>query len=458
MAKGKLRKIAKKAKLAKKENTKPKIKQKRKARAGTLITRCTVSDIWQTRGFRLPNKCRKIVVVFSGKLGGRKYELESSKKFGYLHAREAAVEYRNLIRIIWENHPENHERADCLKDLRKHMRHANKILANFDMNEAAILRDIRRKMLKEKVSEEVSEIPDDIRNLDINVGDLRDIYFHEFEQCSLKTSLLELLMVMNPTIHFRSDINLFELCKIWNRNRGRGGRFCERWQIKANQKFTAHQVRQTFNIMARMRMMQKILPNPFQDFSAIVVQGSALFRASERLRFVQSICEQRTVGRIYVLCGDRELDPVLESDAEIERVSNMKPNWNRRGDRTEYNMLKHLWQAGFIPFMEMPVEFIQATTRKNQPRPGTLETIMELLIHLSRTGVIYKLRDAPVLGVSNQPFVRKFFTTLRALMPITIEVQAAGPAAKTEYFKRNVHTFLDSVYNWVKEAEIHDFF
>jgi len=435
-------------------------RQTRKARAGTLLTRTPISKHWRTRGLRQPKNSKHIAVVFSGKIGGKQFKQQSLKTFDYLHAREAAVEYRALLEQVWRNHPEFHSIGTYRTDFAKHLSKADEILTNFDQNEHEIMQDIRQNKLGEEVNDDDNEITDEVLSLAIDIEKLGS---KEFEDLSLfdrsfKAALHDLFWETNRLESFSEDANIVDLCEQWDRNKGRT--FCERWQAKPHEGYCANTVERIFDIMGEMNMLQTIKPAPNQKktYSVVVVQGSALFRASGRLNYVLDLCKNHNVSQIYVCASDRKLDPKLESAREIECVSGTAPN---RKVTTEYKMLKHLWNNLFITECpNIPVEFIQATSEENTPRPGSLETAQKWYRHTKQTGKIFEIRESkdPILAVTNQPFLMGWFTILRTIVPVSIPVEAGGPAASTTYFKHNVSTFLDAVYRYVKEAYLHEMF
>eukprot|EP00493_Phyllostaurus_siculus_P025944 UN26289 len=246
------------------------------------------------------------------------------------------------------------------------------------------------------------------------------------------------------------------MCEQWDRNKGRT--FRERWQAKPLKGFDANTVNRIFDIMGKMNMLQTIKPasNQRKTYSIVVVQGSALFRAFGRLKYVRELCKNHHVSQIYVCASDRKLDPKIESSREIKCVSGKAPN---RFVTTEFTMLKHLWNNLFIPeCSNVPVKFIQAKSEENKPRPGSLATAQKWYRHLQETGDIYKIRESkdPILAVTNQPFLMGWYTTILSVVPASIPVEAGGPATSTTYFKHNVSTFLDAVYRYVKHADLHD--
>merc|ERR1719219_1644378 len=114
-------------------------------------------------------------------------------------------------------------------------------------------------------------------------------------------------MQTNPRFGFSSDVNLSELCKHWSR-----AYRDHKLPYEATQNFTANQTKQIFDHLAKMYMLQKVVPVSLESFSAVVVQGSVLFRAVDRLEFVLELCRTHRIERIYVVGSDRKLDAVLE--------------------------------------------------------------------------------------------------------------------------------------------------
>jgi len=438
-------------------------KQTRKPRKGVILTRPTVSQHWKTRGLRQHGKSKHIIVVFSAELGGREFKLQSSKKFDYKHPRDAAVEYRILLNQVWENHLELQSDAAFRVDYERHLKKANDILSNFDQNEHKIIQDIRQNKLGEEINDDDAETTDEVLALPIDIENLGSKSFESlsWNDKTFRASIQELFWEtnLNRRNGFSEDTNLVELCKPWDRNKGRT--FLERWQAKPLKAYDAYTVKRIFDIMSGMSMLQTIKPAPYQTktYSAVVVQGSALFRACSRLDYVrQHICKDHTVAQIYVCTSDRKLDPNLESAEEIERVSNKAPH---RKVTTEFKMLQHLWDNLFKPeYPHIPVQFIEATTEKNMPRPGSLETAQKWYRVMRRTEKIDEIHASgnPILAVTNQPFLNNWFTILSNIVPVSIQVEAGGPAASTSYFKHNVSIFLDAVYRYVKEAHLHDMF
>jgi len=428
--------------------TKP--RQTRAPRKGVILRRKVLSNIWKTRGIRLPERDKTILVTWSGEFNGRLYKLESQTRFPYLKPRQAAVEVRNLLQKFWNNNPNLHSIQKCQDNYNYHMRIVNEMIQDFDADAERILMDIRKKMLNQDVQVEEKVMSEAIRTLDLQMP--REVNFQGFDLCPslMQDSLLDLAQVMYPEMDFSDNVDLYALCQQWNRNRNK--KFRERWQVNGR-RFSAYQVKRTFKILDEMRMLQAVIPTPFQDYSAIVVQGSALFRAKERMNFVTSVCRNYRIGKIYILGSDRKLDARLESDQKIQIAAGAEPT--NKID-TEFKMLKHLWTNRFMKQIDVPVDFIQARSRPHAQRAGSLEIAFEWYLRVRRSGDYEKLKEAPVLAVSNQPHLRRWYTILRVQLPIDISVEAAGPATSVEYFKANVHTFLDSVYRWLQEAKINN--
>merc|ERR1719397_1005582 len=114
------------------------------------------------------------------------------------------------------------------------------MINDFDADPQRILMDIRKKMLNQDVQVEKQVVSYAIRTLNLHIP--QDVCFRSFDVCpsSMQESLLELAQVMYPDTDFSENVDLYELCQHWNRNRDK--KFRERWQVNGRG-FSAYQVK-----------------------------------------------------------------------------------------------------------------------------------------------------------------------------------------------------------------------
>ncbi len=228
----------------------------------------------------------------------------------------------------------------------------------------------------------------------------------------------------------------------WLRAQGK-----ERWEI--DELFT--QKRELlFSIFEHLGVFDQVAPlQNHYDYALLL--GAMVYRIRTRLHHLIELWNKGIqFDTIVILCGQRTLDPRLESLDILLNAHNgvlpFKANWQFDGTipKTETDMMKLVFEQSQLPdeWKNLSIIFIDTPQQLQEDgswrRPNTQDTVEAWFATDPTPGSI--------LAISNQPFIGYQDTILRRFISATFTIETVGQAASANI---KIATLLDNMARWL---------
>lgn len=229
--------------------------------------------------------------------------------------------------------------------------------------------------------------------------------------------LLDLLTLMNVPHNGTHESIVAETQARWIRPAGK-----ELWQIPD----LPEKKEKIIEYADQLGFIQERLPSK-QRYNYGIVMGATVFTIQKRLQFLVQLWKRGTrFDKIVFLTGERPLDPVIESLADV--------------CKTESQAAHYIWEHMEIPpkMRALPITFIDHPM-KGSVRPSTADTV----------GAWVKTEPAPgsCLLISNQPYCLYQDAVSRKLFPQPFDIETVGEEASLKSL--NAAVILDTIARYL---------
>ncbi|NGX31320.1 MAG: hypothetical protein K940chlam8_00686 [Chlamydiae bacterium] len=224
------------------------------------------------------------------------------------------------------------------------------------------------------------------------------------------------------------------------------------WEVKENQErwqmdpVTVKDEAYILSLIDNIGMIQEVSPQK-KYYDYVFLLGAVTTTARQRLYHLVHLFEQGVrFGKIYVLSGERPLDPLVETESLFlqpdETVLETK-QVNLPLPKNESEMLRFLIKQYVFPkeFQKIPIEYISFPMKKNENgelvRPKTDDTVAAWL----KT----KPLKGSILAISNQPFVNYQDLALKIHLEGKYEIETVGYERKMH----KIEVYLDQIARYL---------
>lgn len=221
----------------------------------------------------------------------------------------------------------------------------------------------------------------------------------------------------------------------------------ERWEID---ELFIQKRESLFSIFKNLGVLDQVIPlQTHYDYALLL--GATAYRVRTRLRHLIELWNNGVqFNTIVVLCGQRTLDPQLESLDVLLNANNgvlpFKSDWQFNGaiPKTETDMMQLVFEQSALPeeWKNLSIIFIDTPQQLQEngswKRPSTQDTV-EAWFAINPT-------PGSILAISNQPFVGYQDTALRRFIPATFTIETIGQAASASI---KIATLLDNMARWL---------
>ncbi len=224
----------------------------------------------------------------------------------------------------------------------------------------------------------------------------------------------------------------------------------ERWQVTS---YLAAKEKAIQAECMALNMVKEIKPI-HRDYEYIILFGGTLEGVRTRVAFLAKLWHRGIrFKKIIVLTGQRFLDPVIESEAELTNTRNLilaiKTNWQlKTHPKTETDMIRMVFEQSIIPatWQSVPIEFIDTPMQKKEGwfvRPNTIDTINQWLTTHPLPGSLLAISEQPSIGYQD--------ALLRRFLPPSFTIETVGPAASTSRMKPEI--LIGTIGWWLYHAQ-----
>lgn len=229
--------------------------------------------------------------------------------------------------------------------------------------------------------------------------------------------------------------------KYWKRKENQ-----ERWQMDP---VTVKNEAYVLSLINKIGMIQEVSPQKkYYDYAFLL--GAVTTTARPRLYHLVHLFEQGVrFGKIYVLSGERPLDPTRETENIFlhpdETVLKTK-QVNLPLPKNESEMLRFLIKQYVFPkeFQKIPIEYISALMKKNKNGELVRPRLNDIMAIWLKT----KPLKGSVLAISNQPFVHYQDLTLKMHLEGKYEIETVGYERKEHKIEVYLDQIADYLYNF----------